>query len=158
MRKNEIHKFTWLINKSTNNHSRKSVSIAVINPSILDKKSKTYPKSLTIEKSYHKKKSTIIKSYSRISNSPKMRFFELFLIKKRILITENLSKRVWVDGSRDRLSWSRWVIMASVVPYLTNSSAAFFITYKWTGMTDRSNHDVPSRVSIPLYLKFMKFL
>ena len=48
--------------------------------------------------------------------------------KRRTLIDENLSKCSWVDGPRDGLSWSRWAIMASVVSYFTNSSAAFVIT------------------------------
>ncbi|TMW84000.1 hypothetical protein EJD97_000268 [Solanum chilense] len=39
-----------------------------------------------------------------------------------------MSKRGWVDGPRDRSSWSRRDVMDSVVPYFANSSYSLFIT------------------------------
>ncbi|TMW87238.1 hypothetical protein EJD97_020237 [Solanum chilense] len=38
-----------------------------------------------------------------------------------------MSKRGWVDGPSDGLSWSRRAVMDSVVPYFANSSTALFI-------------------------------
>ena len=36
------------------------------------------------------------------------------------LFVGNLSKRGWIDGHREELSWSRRTVMDSVVPYLCN--------------------------------------
>ncbi|TMW90168.1 hypothetical protein EJD97_016118, partial [Solanum chilense] len=54
-----------------------------------------------------------------------------------------MSKRRWVDRPGDGSSWSRRVVMDSVVSYFANSSAALFIT-----LDDRYNGSSQAQRSV----------
>ena len=54
-----------------------------------------------------------------------------------------MSKRGLVNESRDGSSWSRRAVVASIVPYFTNSSTALFIT-----LNDRYDGPFQARRSV----------
>ena len=58
----------------------------------------------------------------------------------------------WINGHRDGLSWSRRTVMDSVIPYLMKFLLLLFSLPSTAGMTDRYEHNGPSRVSIPKHL------
>ena len=68
------------------------------------------------------------------------------------LFVGNLSKRGWIDGHREELSWSRRTVMDSVLPYLMKFLLLLTSLPSTAGMTDRYEHNGPPRVSVPKHL------
>ena len=60
-----------------------------------------------------------------------------------------LPKRGWVDRPRDGSSWSRRIVMDSVVPYLCNFFCCSSSLPSTASMTDRHRHNGPSWAFVP---------